>query len=92
MLKQTDNRSLVRAAQDHARQVAPVLGSLLAPVAFAGYAMALWRIGADMKWTGDFLVSGGLLSRWQVWAALAAAMQIGARQLNRPGRSDTATP
>jgi hypothetical protein len=73
------------------RTFAPMLAYLLTPVAMAGYALALWRLGADMDWTGDFFISDGLLSRWQVWLAFAAATQMAAHRLNnRNGRSGDA--
>lgn len=56
-------------------------------MAMTGYAFALWRLGADLKWTGDFFIPDGMFSRWQVWLALAVATQAAAHRLNsRSGR------
>jgi hypothetical protein len=52
-------------------------------VALAGYVMAFWRLGADLNWLSEFFISNGLLSRWQVWLALAMATHAGAHYLNR---------
>jgi hypothetical protein len=73
------------------KQYAPVLSYLLIPVALTGYALALWRLGADLDWTADFFVSDGIFSKWQVWLALAMATQAGAHHLSRrAGRPDDA--
>jgi hypothetical protein len=73
------------------KQYAPVLSHLLTPVAIMGYALAMWRLGADLRITGDFFIADGVLSRWQVWLALGIATQWGAHHLNnRSGRSDDA--
>jgi hypothetical protein len=66
---------------------------LLTPLALTAYVMAFWRFGADLKWVGDFFIPNGLLSRWQVWLALAVAIQLSVRQLNRVSRpKDTVLP
>lgn len=46
----------------------------------------LWRIGADLGWTGDFVFSSGILSHWQVWIAGACVAQYLAWQLSRYAR------
>lgn len=79
---------LVSARNVDPRQYAPVLGYMLAPVIATGYAMAAWRFAADVKWLGEFFISDGLLSRWQVWLAIAVATQALAHQLNRARRPD----
>jgi hypothetical protein len=56
---------------------------LLSPVAATIYAIAFWRFAADLNWSGEFFISKGLFSRWQVWAALGAAVQIAAHQVGR---------
>lgn len=77
---------LRRAGSSAVKQYVPLMGWLLAPAAATGYAMAFWRFAADMKWVDQFFISEGLLSRWQVWLALSAALQAGAHYLNRnPG-------
>jgi hypothetical protein len=75
------------------RRAVPVVTYLLTPVALVAYVFAFWRLGADLNWVGEFFISQGLLSRWQVWLAIGIATQIAARELNRLGRpDDTVTP
>ena len=62
---------------------APVLALLMTPVALTAYVLAAWRLGADMSWFSEFFIQKGLMSRWQVWLALAAAAQMTAHRLNR---------
>ena len=56
--------------------------------------LGVWRLGADLKWTGAFAISRGLFSHWQVWIALAGLLETCASMLNRYGRrraGETAT-
>jgi hypothetical protein len=59
------------------------LAAILTPAAVLFVAFALWRIGADLGLAHEFLVSEGVLSRWQVWFAGAVLLQAGAFFLNR---------
>jgi hypothetical protein len=70
------------------KKYAPVLAYLLTPAAMTGYAFALWRLGADLEWTGDFFVADGIFSKWLVWLARAVAAQAAGHRLN--GRSGDA--
>jgi hypothetical protein len=83
----------VRKLIDQPRRYAPVVSYLLTPVALVAYMLAFWRLGADLNWMGEFFISQGLLSRWQVWLALAIATQLAAKELNRlVGREHTVIP
>jgi hypothetical protein len=61
------------------------LATLLAPAALTAFTMAFWRVAADMRWTGAFVISSGLFSHWQVWLATAAILLLFASALNRFG-------
>ncbi len=75
------------------RRVALALASLLVPVALMASVLGVWRVLADLKVTGDFAITNGLFSHWQVWIASAAALFVAAHVLNRYGRGDdAATP
>ena len=78
----------VRKLAVEPRRFAPALSLLLAPFTFTGYVLAAWRLAADLEWAGAFFVSQGLFSRWQVWLAIAIAMQLAARELKRIGNAD----
>jgi len=58
-----------------------VLPALLSPAAVVALVLGLWRVSADLGWTGEFLISAGFFSHWQVWIALAAVLQISAGSL-----------
>jgi hypothetical protein len=68
-------------------QLALAVSALLSPSALMCGALALWRIGADLKLTGDFAITQGLFSRWQVWGVAALGLQAGAWVLNRHFRT-----
>jgi hypothetical protein len=70
------------------RQAALVVSSLMTPLAVMLWALGFWRIAADMRWTGEFAISSGLFSHWQVWIALALAVQLAAFFLHRYARRE----
>ena len=47
---------------------------LLKPASLAAFSLGIWRIGADLGWTSDFIFMDGLLSRWQPWMLLGVAI------------------
>lgn len=55
---------------------ADVVAIVLDPVALAALSLGLWRLGADMNWTGNFFIGDGLFSHWQVWLALAVSTKL----------------
>ena len=82
--------SRLRGSAGDPKVYAPVLTALLTPVAMSGYALALWRLGADLEWTSKFFIADGVLSKWQVWLALAIATQMASHRLNRRRSGDVA--
>ncbi len=68
------------------RRLACVVASLLTPAALMALALGIWRLGSDLNLTGEFAISGGLFSHWQVWIAVAGFLQTCASILNRYGR------
>jgi hypothetical protein len=84
--------ALKRVFKTNAPQMAPLFQYLLTPIAFVGYVLAFWRLGADLNWTGEFFITSGLLSHWQVWLALAIATQIAAAHLARYRNTDDILP
>ena len=68
------------------RRLALALSALLTPAAVMASVLGLWRLAADMKWTGEFGIPDGLFSHWQVWLGGAGFLQWAAWTLNRYGR------
>ena len=60
------------------------VSAFLTPVAVIALVFGMWRVGEDVGWTEDFVISNGLFSHWQVWIALAIALQALASMLSRP--------
>jgi hypothetical protein len=77
----TFGRSLAR---NH--ELASLTAALLTPAAAMALVLGVWRLGADLRWTGAFAISRGLFSHWQVWIALAGLLETCASVLNRYGR------
>jgi len=78
--------SLYTSATRNRAQFVPAAsmsGLLLTLIAVLTGALGAWRLGVDPGWTGPFFVAGGLLSRYQLWFALAIAAQTSAFILNR---------
>ena len=78
-------RRVVRAKGKN-RRVALALSALMTPAAVMASVLGLWRLAADMKWAGEFAISSGLFSHWQVWLVFAALLQRCAWVLNRYGQ------
>jgi hypothetical protein len=66
--------------------------ALLMPAALLAFTLAFWGVAADLHWTGEFFISRGLFSHWQVWLFTSAVLVLGASALNRwgDGGDDTA--
>jgi hypothetical protein len=63
------------------------------PAALLAFTLAFWRIAADLHWTGQFFISQGIFSHWQVWLVAAAVLLLCASALNRWGHGgDDAAP
>ena len=77
-----------RFAAKHA-PVASGAAGLAALVAVSCLMLALWRLTSDLGWTGEFVISAGLLSHWQVWMAITIAFgAIGVRLARYGGRAE----
>jgi len=64
-------------------QFALATATFLQPVALMAFAVALWRIGVDVRMARSFVISEGLFSHWQVWLAVTGVLQVGVLELNR---------
>jgi hypothetical protein len=69
------------------RHIALACAALLIPAALMAYALGFWRLASDLGMAGEFGITG-MFSHWQVWIAVAVAMQLAASALNRYGRGD----
>lgn len=71
------------AAQKRCKRIAALAVDLLTLFAFVFAALGLWRLGTDLNWAGDFVVSSGFLSHWQVWIGAAVSVQYASWRLSR---------
>ena len=74
------------------QHVALAFAALLTPAAVMASVLALWRLAADLNLTGQFPISQGLFSHWQVWITLGTLLQFFAIILNRYGKTDASLP
>ena len=82
----------VRQKRRKNQHVALATASLLTPAVVMACVLALWRLAADINATGQFPISNGLFSHWQVWLTLAASLQVCATLLNRYGKPEALLP
>ncbi len=66
-------------------RVALALAALLWPASLMAFALGLWGLAADMRFTGEFPIKDGIFSHWQVWIAAGIAIVSCAFALNRYG-------
>jgi len=72
------------------RRAALAVAAMLTPAAFLASVLSLWRLGADLRWTGSFAIDSGIFSHWQVWMGAAVLLQFCSRLLNRYGHDGDA--
>jgi hypothetical protein len=82
----------VRRRPGKNKHLAWAAGALLTPAAAMAFALALWRVAADLGWARQFAFSQGLFSHWQVWGAGAVGLQLCAWGLGRYGTGTPAEP
>jgi len=58
------------------RRLAVGAATVFQALVFVAFAICVWRWSFDLGLTGGFLVQDGVFARWQVWFALAAALQF----------------
>ena len=69
------------------RRLAVTVAGLLTPAAVLATVLGIWRIAADLNWTGSFAIAEGFFSHWQVWLGAAVLLQLCASLLNRYAKS-----
>ncbi len=65
------------------RQAALMASTLMTPLAVMAWALAGWRLAADLEWTGAFAIQSGIFSHWQIWVAVGIVLQFAAFLLLR---------
>ena len=78
----------VRHKRRKNQHVALAFAALLTPAAVMACVLALWRLAADLGATGQFPITEGLFSHWQVWITVATMLQFSAILLNRYGKAE----
>ena len=78
--------SAVRHVSAWAQSAAIPVSFLLRNFALASGVLGVWRLGMDLGWTQDFFISSGVWSHWQVWLALAVALNAAANLVLRAAR------
>ena len=72
------------------REVMQFAGVFLRPATLTLAVLAFWRLSSDLGWTGDFFVSTGIFSHWQVWVALAIAAHAASRYVEKLSATSSA--
>jgi hypothetical protein len=82
----------VRQKHRKNQHVALALAALATPAAVMALALAFWRLAADLRIAGEFPITDGFFSHWQIWLAAGALLQLGAILLNRYGKAEAVLP
>ena len=59
---------------------------LLTSFAVVSGSLAIWRLGSDLGWAGEFPVPAGPFAHWQTWGLISALSEISAYQLRHRTR------
>ena len=78
---------VVTQRQGKNSRIAMLAASLLTLGSISFASMGFWRLGSDLNWAGTFVFTDGLLSHWQVWLGVAAAVQYVAWRLTTYARA-----
>lgn len=71
------------------RRIAPftfIAAGLLRMTAVLCLMLALWRLTSDLGWTGEFFISDGFFSHWQVWLGITFVVSMLSFRLQRFSR------
>ena len=82
----------VRQKHRKNQHLALALAGLATPAGIMALVLAFWRLAADLKVAGQFPITDGLFSHWQMWLAAGAVIELGAIILNRYGKTDAVLP
>jgi hypothetical protein len=69
-----------------------LIGAFLTPAAVLALSFGLWRLSADLEWTGNFPIEQGPFSHWMTWIALAIGLRMTGSLMNRPVLGGSASP
>ncbi len=64
-------------------RLAILAASVLTLVSISVASLGIWRLGTDLGWAGEFVISQGFLSHWQVWIGAAIGIQYAGWRLTR---------
>lgn len=65
------------------QRIGQMTALLLKPAVLVASVLGFWRIGADLKWMGDFAISWGLFYFWETWLRIAAVLHVTSGKLGR---------
>ena len=60
-----------------------ILSAMLSPFALIAYVFAVWRLSADIGWSGPFVISSGFFSHWIVWFTVGLLLNVCVSTLKR---------
>jgi hypothetical protein len=72
-----------RRLRTAARKLIGILSAMLGPFALIAYVFAVWRLSADIGWSGPFIITSGFFSHWIVWFSIGLALNVGVSVLKR---------
>jgi hypothetical protein len=59
------------------------LAMILTLLSVSCFALSAWKFLSDLGWAGGFFIGQGVFSHWQIWIALAVAVQLVSFRLSR---------
>ncbi len=77
-----------RTAEVSNQAAALVSVLLLTPGSLIAFVFGMWRLGQDLGFAGNFVISEGLFSHWLVWIALSIGLKATATMTNREDKAE----
>jgi hypothetical protein len=75
----------LKAMQQSLSHAVALLGEFLTPISVIAFALAVWCLGADLRWTNEFPLRG-VISRWMVWTGIGGTLSFLSSTVHRTRR------
>ncbi len=69
-------------------QMALALAALFAPSALLAFTICFWSFAAELGLVGEFYVTAGIFSHWQIWLLTSLLLLVTARLLSSYGSAN----
>ena len=89
LVEQDTHEATARFDQGFVNAFTGLVQLMSPPAILLAGVLGFWRLGADLRWTGEFPIPSGVFSRYQVWFAVSIGLYLSAAALTRRTANQT---